>query len=84
MDERFLLKLKSLILEKLQEEDFSVEDLANEVAFSRSHLYRKIHALTGLSISQFIRNIRLEASCELLKSEVATISEIAYRVGFGI
>ena len=83
MDDRFLLKLKGHILNRLQDEDFSVEDLANEVAFSRSHLYRKIHALTGLSISQFIRNIRLEASTELLEMEVATVSEIAYRVGFG-
>ncbi len=83
MDERFVLKLRDHILENLTVEDYSVEDLAQEVAFSRSHLYRKLQGLTGLSISQFIRNVRLEKAYELLKAEVATVSEIAYQVGFG-
>lgn len=83
MDERFILKLREHILENLQVEDYSVEDLAQEVAFSRSHLYRKLQNLTGLSISQFIRKVRLERAYELLNAEVATVSEIAYQVGFG-
>jgi|GEM_PF-3714262 len=83
MDERFLLRLEEYILDNLETEDFSVEDLAQEVAFSRSHLYRKLQSLTGQSISQFIRKIRLEKAYELLADEVATVSEIAYRVGFG-
>lgn len=83
MDERFLLKLREHILHNLQVEDYSVEDLAQEVAFSRSHLYRKLQGLTGLSISQFIRKVRLEKAHELLAAEVATVSEIAYQVGFG-
>jgi AraC-like DNA-binding protein len=83
MDERFIMKLQSVIEEHLEDENFSVEDLANQVAFSRSHLYRKIHSLTGLSISLFIRNIRLEKAYLLLEQEVATVSEIAFKVGFG-
>ena len=83
MDERFIVKLQAVIEEHLEDENFSVEDLANQVAFSRSHLYRKIHSLTGLSISLFIRNIRLEKAYTLLEQEVATVSEIAYKVGFG-
>lgn len=83
MDERFLQKLQEHVLQNLQVEDYSVEDLAQEVAFSRSHLYRKLQSLTGLSISQFIRKVRLEKAYELLQDEVATISEIAYSVGFG-
>lgn len=57
MDERFIIKLREYILENLQSEDFSVEDLAQEVAFSRSHLYRKLQSLTGMSISQYIRKV---------------------------
>ena len=83
MDERFIAKLQLVIEEHLEDENFSVEDLANKVAFSRSHLYRKIHNLTGLSISLFIRNIRLEQAYLLLEQEVATVSEIAFKVGFG-
>lgn len=83
MSDSFLQKLEHAVLENLQNEQFGVEDLANEVAFSRSHLYRKIHGLTGMSISQFIRNIRLAEGHKMLQADVGTVSEISFKVGFG-
>lgn len=83
MDDRLLDRLKEFILKNLENENFGVEDLADEVAFSRSHLYRKIQALTGKSISAFIRTVRLEKAHEMIMADVATISEIAFKVGFG-
>ena len=83
MDERLLERLKNCVLENLENENFGVEDLADEVAFSRSHLYRKIQSLTGQSISAFIRNVRLERAHQMILADVGTISEIAFKVGFG-
>ncbi len=83
MDDRLLARLKNCILSNLENENFGVETLAEEVAFSRSHLYRKIQSLTGQSISTYIRNVKLERAHELILAEVGTISEIAYKVGFG-
>ena len=37
MDERLLERLKTCVLDNLENENFGVEDLADEVAFSRSH-----------------------------------------------
>lgn len=78
----FLVKAEGVILEHLEEEDFSVDTLADAICLSRSQVHRKIKALTGQSTSIYIRLIRLQKAKELLTSEDLTISEVAYRVGF--
>lgn len=78
----FLGKADEAILEHLDEENFSVNHLANAICLSRSQVHRKIKAITGYSTSIYIRMIRLQKAKELLTVEDLTISEIAYRVGF--
>jgi AraC-like DNA-binding protein len=63
-------------------EHFSIEELAQEVGLSRAQVHRKLIALTGHSASRYVRNFRLEYAMDLLKKNVGTVSEIAYRVGF--
>ena len=82
MDDAFLEKITSIVLENMENEQFGVEDLSEKVGISRSHLHRKLKLLKDKSVSQFIREVRLEEAMKLLKNDVATASEIAYRVGF--
>jgi AraC-like DNA-binding protein len=49
---------------------------------SHSQLYRKMVALTGQPVAQFIRTIRLNRAAELLANKTATVTEIAFDVGF--
>jgi AraC-like DNA-binding protein len=49
---------------------------------SRAQLYKKIDAIAGQSVKEFIRIIRLKKAAELIISSGMTISEIAYTVGF--
>ena len=81
-DEQLLKGLKQAVLDNLENEQFSVEHLSQIVGVSRSHLHRRLKKLKGQSISQFIREIRLAEALQLLRQDVATTSEIAYRVGF--
>ena len=81
-EEFFLRKLENIILGNLEEEDFSGNELAQELFISRSQLYRKIKALTGKSTSLYIRFVRLQKAKELLASNTLRISEVAYSVGF--
>ncbi|MDH5367973.1 MAG: helix-turn-helix domain-containing protein [Cyclobacteriaceae bacterium] len=76
-------KLTEIVEENLQNEQFGVEELAEKVGINRSHLHRKLQETTGQSISQFIREYRLQSAMELLKNEEITASEVAYQVGFG-
>ncbi len=82
MEEKFLTRVKVVVDEHLSNENFSVEQLSQEVGMSRAQLHRKLIALTGVSASRFVRNYRLEHAYELLKNKVGTVSEIAYRVGY--
>ena len=81
-DEKLLYDLKQLVLDNLNNEQFSVEQLSQMVGMSRSHLHRRLKKLKGQSISQFIREIRLEEALVLLQEGAETSSEIAYQVGF--
>lgn len=81
-DENFLSRIMQAIETNMGEEDFGVEELAKEVAMSRSQLHRKLIALTGQTPSEVLRNTRLLRAKELLQKKAATPSEVAYRVGF--
>lgn len=61
---------------------FGVEELAAAVGMSRSNLHRKLQNATGQSVSQFIREYRLQKARELLLNEDLTASEVAHQVGF--
>jgi len=82
-EENFIDQLKSIVLENLSNEQFGVSELAEIMNMSRSNLLRKIKKNTQLSASQFIRQIRLKKSMQMIKETELTISEISYQVGFG-
>ena len=75
-------RLEEIVLANLDNENFSVEELAKTYGASRSQLHRKLKRIKGQSVSQFIREIRLREAMKMLRSDVASVSEIAYRVGF--
>ncbi len=83
MDESFLTKVMASIERSMGNESFGVEDLAEDVAMSYSHLHRKLTALLNQTPNQLIRSVRLQRAKELLERDAGTISEIAYTVGFG-
>lgn len=82
-DERFVLELTAVIEEHLQDEQFSVEFLASKMRMTRVGLYKKVVSLTGFTPIEYIRNVRLNKGLDLLKNSSLTVSEIAYRIGFG-
>ncbi|MFC2115152.1 helix-turn-helix domain-containing protein [Bacteroidota bacterium] len=82
MEDHFLTILYQIIENNIANENFSVEELAKEAGLSRSMLHRKLKKLTGKSASDHITEIRLNHAKTLLENNVATVSEIAYRVGF--
>ncbi len=82
MDDQFLSTIHRIIEENMDDENFSVEQLAQKAGISRSMLHRKLVKLTGKSASEYITEERLNRANELLENNVATASEVAYRVGF--
>ena len=59
-----------------------IHQFAREMLMSRSNLHLKMKALTGESTNDFIKRLRFNKACTLLKEGRYNISEISYRVGF--
>ncbi|TAF95987.1 MAG: response regulator [Cytophagia bacterium] len=82
IDELFIQKAQKVINRHLAESTFDVEKFAGEMSLSSVQLRRKLKAITGQTITEFVRNYRLEIAAAMLKKGEGTVSEIAYQVGF--
>ena len=80
-EEQFLENLKLIIQENIDDPEFTMEWLSHKAGLSRSQLYRKVKIASGLSISIFVRKVRLEEAQKLLKDTSISISEISYKCG---
>lgn len=81
-EQNFLKDLNTLIEKNLGEQNFTVEDLAQQLHISRVQLYRKVKALLGISISDYINSQKLAKAKSMLQDSKLNISEIAYQLGY--
>jgi len=81
-DERFLQKAIEVVENNIADPDLDIERFATEIGVSRMQLYRKLDALTNMTVKEFVRNIRLKRAVQLLVQKKLNISEVAYAVGF--
>ena len=82
-DEQLLRQAIASVEQHLDDPDFNVERFAEDLCMSRMNLYRKMQAQTGLTPSEFIRDIRLKKAAQLiLHGPKMPITEVAERVGF--
>ncbi|GGZ75339.1 two-component regulator propeller domain-containing protein [Algibacter mikhailovii] len=82
IDKEFIQQVLKYINDNISDTDLSVELLASQVSLSRSRLYRKIKGLTGQTVTEFIRKVRLQRAHQILEKGNANISEVCYKVGF--
>ena len=75
-------RIMKTINENLQDPDFNVDKLTEEVGLSRTQLHRKMKEITGISTGEFIRNLRLQQAARLIKEGKVNIAQVAYSVGF--
>lgn len=80
-DEAFVKHLTEVIENNISDSEFSIGDLAMEMAMSRTPFFRKVKETTGATPWQFIMTLRLGKAAELLSSSDNTISEICLKVG---
>ena len=81
-DERFLQKAIEVVENNISDPDLDIERFASEIGVSRMQLYRKLNALTEMTVKEFVRNIRLKRAAQMLVQKKLNVSEVAYAVGF--
>jgi DNA-binding response OmpR family regulator len=82
IDKKFINDFAGIVEQNLANDKFSVDDICKLIGVSRIQLYRKVKALLGCSITDYILNRRLKKATYLLNNENYTIAEITYMVGF--
>ncbi|WP_442589460.1 hybrid sensor histidine kinase/response regulator transcription factor [Pedobacter sp. AW31-3R] len=80
-DKEFMEKLLAIIDDHLINPEMDIEFLCAEIGMSRTKLYQKIKTITGQSIGEFIRSIRLRKAVEIMTREDVLMTEVMYRVG---
>ena len=81
-DEEFLKMLKEVITENMQNSDFSLDTMAEQLHMSRSSLNRKIKGLLDMTPNDYIRLVRLKKAAQLIKEGGCRINEVCYMTGF--
>jgi len=82
LDERFLNRAVEIVEKHMHDDTFNILNFRKEINMSGSTLFRKLHALTDQSPTEFIRTIRLKRAASLLEQNFGNVSQISYEVGF--
>ena len=79
----FVAKARLLVEQHLEENEYGVEQLANDLCMERTGLYKKMKSLSGITPVAFMRNVRLQRAAVLLKEGKLSVNEVAEITGFG-
>lgn len=77
----FLTSCISIVENHIEDPDFSIKVLAEEIGMSRENLFKKIKSISGHSSTSFIRFIRLRKAAEIFITTNNTIRETMFMVG---
>lgn len=80
-DKALIESLDNFVKENMSEE-ISANTLTIALGISRSALYDKVKMITGYSLNDYIKRMRIEEAIRLLKDTDMNINEISYSIGF--
>lgn len=78
----FLEKCISVTEKYLDQPEFNIKTLADEIGLSHSALYKKVKSISGKTVNEFIRYIRLRNAAKLMVNTECNVNEAAYASGF--
>lgn len=81
-DEKFLTNLKQITEERMSDPAFDVANLIDEMYMSHPIILKKVKELTGMSLVEFIRTMRIQKAAQIFRQDKLTVSEVGYMVGF--
>jgi len=83
IDQKFIDKAMVIVEANLYNTEFNIDIFASEMGLGRTSLFNKLKGVTGLTPNNFMSNLRLKKSAELLiNNPELNISEISFSLGF--
>ena len=80
--DEFIKKIISITEVNISSQNLDVDLICKKVNMSRSVLYKKVKALTGMTILEIIKNVRLKKAAELIAEKKYTVYEVADMIGY--
>lgn len=81
-DYEFIKNLDKLIMDNIGNASFSVQQMEEHLAMSRSSFNRKVKALLDTTPNDYLRSKRIAIAAKMLEQGNLQISEVCYAVGF--
>jgi signal transduction histidine kinase/DNA-binding NarL/FixJ family response regulator/ligand-binding sensor domain-containing protein len=81
-DEKFLSKLMEVTESKMGDPSFDVSVLVDDMHMSHSIILKKVKSMTGLSLVEFIRSMRIKKAAQIFRQDKLSVSEVSFMVGF--
>lgn len=82
LDDKFVQQAIEIVEKHIDNPYLNIDLFGKEIGISRMQLYRKMSAITNMTVKEFINDIRLKRAYQLLTESALTVSEIGYAVGF--
>lgn len=82
MEDEFMGKVKQVLEENLEDDEFGIAQLCREIAVSRTQLYRKFKSVSNKSIAEYFKFLRLTKAKTLLSFTSMNVTEVAFAAGF--
>lgn len=80
-DKQFFDRIIDRLNSNLENEKYTVNELAKDMGMSYSSLYAKFKSITGVTPQQYMTSHRMLKAEEFLKTGLHSVSEVAYKVG---
>ncbi len=82
MDRQFMGRIQEIVEKNMSDPGFGTSGIAAGIGMSVSVLYRKIRALTGMTVNDYVKSAKMKHAATLLSLKTYHVNEVAYRVGF--
>jgi AraC-like DNA-binding protein len=82
VEDEFVSHIRKFIIDNIETSNLNGDVVGKHLHMSRVHLHRKLKSLTGQSITEFVKEVRLKKAMEMMQEKRWNVSEVSYKTGF--
>ena len=82
-DEKFLEQFHKAVEDNISNADLNNQMLVEIMGLSRTLMYNKVKALTGLNLKEYVNKVRMDYAKTLIRSGQYSQADVAEKAGFG-
>lgn len=81
-EDKFMKQVREIMISNMSNDELDIQYVCQALNLSRTQLYRKFRSLTDMTVTRYLRTLRLHKARDLLSGRQVTVAEAAYKTGF--